>query len=475
MNIYAKVDHDDVKAFRLTSDAIKEYADKLDSSFELIELMTRSVSVTINDLDSYSHKLENAKKTVDNEQDRIRERLRALEDECEEIEDSIDDVKSDLQCTDKTITMTDSEGEEFEETNPEYTKLMDKLQDLEDDLDNVESKLSDTRSELNRVIYLRDEIIEQDRLARNAVDLLDDCKRKVNRSLNELRNYSANIRESSTSAVDTLIQIEKTIEEYRKIKIRLNPAQISPLDYSSFTTDRTISSPLINVEKITININNKEAHNASAMTLKKQNDPAANEHEHTKVDQNGHICEFEGRTYGGKYNSYDERLSYTPKDNSVYGYYESERGESKFIPSSKTVEGIEIIAILSNYDLDGIIYRNAEPDFEVCSEAVVEIDDMTENRYDYLKGSVKKPGNFSQADIKLAKKWSDEKKNSKRDWTPSDVRTYRQSNRLTWHEKCDTKTMVMVRREINEYFKHIGGVSECRVRDGGIKDGGFDD
>ena len=72
-------------------------------------------------------------------------------------------------------------------------------------------------------------------------------------------------------------------------------------------------------------------------------------------------------------------------------------------------------------------------------------------------------GNFTQADIKLAKLWCSENINGKSDWTARDVASYRKNNNLTWHEKCDTITMVLVRSEINAYFKHIGGVSECNI------------
>ena len=53
---------------------------------------------------------------------------------------------------------------------------------------------------------------------------------------------------------------------------------------------------------------------------------------------------------------------------------------------------------------------------------------------------------------------------------------YRKANRLTWHEKCDAKTMVLVRSEINLYFQHSGGCAECKRRDSaGAEDGGFDE
>ena len=164
-------------------------------------------------------------------------------------------------------------------------------------------------------------------------------------------------------------------------------------------------------------------------------------------------------------------------NNPVLGYYEGIRGESKFIPSGRSAEGIIVKEILAEYGVDGIEYRNAEPDFEVCAVEVVKIPKMSANRdksYDNPDGTTES-GNFTQADIECAKRWIETKRDGKDDWTPREVFNYRKQNRLTWHEKCDTETMVMVRTEINSFFKHSGGCSECKTRDNIQDGGGFDE
>ena len=148
-----------------------------------------------------------------------------------------------------------------------------------------------------------------------------------------------------------------------------------------------------------------------------------------------------------------------------------------FIPSERTVAGIHVKNILRRYGLDGIVYRNAEPDFEVCSEAVVKISSMTSNIANYVdEHGNSRLGNYAQADIELAKVWNMERREGRDDWNPDDVKKYRKDNGLAWHEKCDTETMVLVASKINLFFKHSGGRSECAKRDGLIKDGGgFDE
>jgi hypothetical protein len=164
------------------------------------------------------------------------------------------------------------------------------------------------------------------------------------------------------------------------------------------------------------------------------------------------------------YNSYEDRLSCTPKEETGRGKWTGERGESKFIPNNEMPEGKAALDKLNEKGLDGIEYKNTEPDFSKCAEAIVRIDDMTQYRAE----------NFKQADIKCAEKWSEESKDGKSDWTPREVADWREKNHCSWHERCDTMTMDLVPREIHSHCTHLGGVSECKERD--RKNGGdFDE
>ena len=176
------------------------------------------------------------------------------------------------------------------------------------------------------------------------------------------------------------------------------------------------------------------------------------------------------------YRGYDERLSNTPAENSELGEWEGERGESKFLPSETTERGAAAKEKLDQYELDGIEYRNAEPDFSKCSEATVQIDNMTENRADYIDDNGKyQKGNFSQADLRCAEQWNAEEKDGRNDWTDEKVKQYRQNNKLSWHERCDTQTMDLVSQDIHGFFIHSGGVAECKARDNNIIGGDFDE
>jgi hypothetical protein len=160
------------------------------------------------------------------------------------------------------------------------------------------------------------------------------------------------------------------------------------------------------------------------------------------------------------YSTYDERLKQTPAEDSERGKWEGERGESKYIPNEQ-----EIKDILAEYGLDGIIYKDGIPDFSVISESTVEIDNMTENRAE----------NFKQCDEKCAEQWNKEARDGRTDWTARDVAQWRKENGYSWHERNDMKTCDLVPTKVNDYFGHLGGVSECKKRDTDNNGGDFDE
>ena len=193
-------------------------------------------------------------------------------------------------------------------------------------------------------------------------------------------------------------------------------------------------------------------------------------------DKLGNVVEdfkdkIEGREFGAKFNSEEHMVEHTPTENSSMGKWEGERGNSKFIPNENTEAGLKAKEKLAEYGQDGVRYKKGEPDFSKCSEATVVIDNMTENRDDYLDKNTgeKKEGNFTQADIKCSEKWNAEAKDGKSNWTPRDMKNWRDANNCTWHECCDTKTMILVSRDIHNskdnVFLHSGGCSECKKRD----------
>lgn len=157
------------------------------------------------------------------------------------------------------------------------------------------------------------------------------------------------------------------------------------------------------------------------------------------------------------YSTYEERMKQTPREDSDRGEWTEERGESDFIPNDG-----EVRDILEQHDKESISYKDAIPDFSEVAASTVEIDDMTDNRAD----------NFRQCDENCAEQWNKEGRDGRADWSPRDVKEWRQENGYSWHERNDMKTCDLVPTKVNDYFGHLGGVSECRKRD--AENGGSD-
>ena len=161
------------------------------------------------------------------------------------------------------------------------------------------------------------------------------------------------------------------------------------------------------------------------------------------------------------YSTYEERINQTPKEGTDRGYWDGKRGESVFYPP----EGSDVSKILSRYGMDGIPYKDGIPDFSGCSEASVKIDNMSENR----------ANNFRECDQKCAEQWNKEGRDGRTDWTADDIKEWRRENGYSWHERNDMQTCDLIPTEVNDYFGHLGGVSECKKRDTDDNGGDFDD
>ena len=144
--------------------------------------------------------------------------------------------------------------------------------------------------------------------------------------------------------------------------------------------------------------------------------------------------------------SVNDSLKNCPIEN---GQWEGERGNSKwkpdddYVPQKQNPEGKTWGDILKDQGLDGINFKDGEPDFSSISKGDVEIEDFSSSRDD----------NFDKADIELAKK---------RGCSPEEVAKWRKENGYTWHECRDMKTMQKVPSIVHNNVSHRGGISEAK-------------
>ena len=462
----AKVSLASVISFKQASSKVLDYSSKLDKGIacleELLEVMNEDETVLSDNIASMSESRESVQEVIQE----VEEKLSILMSKLEELETELAELQSELDNTESTIYITNEEGEDISFPNPAYYEILARISSVESTISILQGEISVQQIRLDRannlLVRLDTHIDKENATIYSISEKKNSCKQLI-ADLNELKND--NIKTSSY-AKDDLSKISRIIEDYLKIK----------MDYGSIDS---LSSNPKNSINITININTSEkvSETNSENAVREYSSEEIEEHQ-ISFGEDKRVTEYDGLSFGGKYHPYEKRLERTPSsDNPVKGSYEGVRGESKYIPSDRTVAGINAIRALQKYDLDGIEYRNAEPDFDPCTEVTVRIDHMTENRDDYRNEFGEQcPGNFTQADEECAKLWNFDEKGGRADWTPDDIYNYRKANGLTWHEKCDTITMQMIPWIINDYFKHLGGCAECKVRDGkNIEGDGFDD
>lgn len=461
----AKVSFAAVKKFEVAVAAANEYSPKFDKGIACLDAMLQSITESSKKICESSRDLNQAQEKLLSKIKEIEAIIARLNERINELEDKLSSLESEISGMAESISLTNDEGENYEVPNPAYVALQAEIRAVETEIAEVEAEKLPHQARLNRANSMEAQIeLHIDKL-NSLVYALSEKQSLTKRLREELSEIKASNAKNGILAFEDLKKIETIIAAYQRIKMAYENASIQ--DAAS------VNNSGININ---ININRtvlKELEPVSASRISQEEIAKHN----IKFDSYDRICFYDNKSFGGKYNPYEVRLERTSSDvNPIQGSYIGERGESKYIPSGRSAEGVKVIEILKEYGLDGIEYRNAEPDFEVCSEAVVKIGGMTSNRENYPdENGIPKLGNFKQADIECAKKWNIEKRDNRTDWTGREVEEYRKKYGLTWHEKCDTETMVMVRSEINLYFKHSGGCSECRTRDGENCGGDFDE
>ncbi len=462
-----------VKSFELSASAAKDYSLRFDRGISCLDELFSQLTESANSLRDNVAKMSSAQGTLAEKIKNIEEILARFTAKLNQLEDRLSDLESQLASLPSTITITDSEGESQEVNNPEYDAVSAEISSVEMEINAVRTEMYPHQERLERANAINSQLSAHIDALHGVVYSLEEKKNTCKQLRAELEEIQRQNLTQGSSAVEGLKKIEEIIANYLRIKMIYENAM--PYGGEIPGEQRGIN--------INININKTTTIHEQTIVRQPAEKPIEVEAEEIKnhkiiFDDSGRVAIYDGKTFGGKHNTYDDRLARTSADdNPVFGRYEGVRGESKFIPSQRTVEGVVVTEILNQYGVDGIYYRNAEPDFEPCAEAVVKISSMTENRENYTNdiGEVAL-GNFSQADIELAKAWNLGNRDGRNDWEARDVLNYRKANKLTWHEKCDTETMVLVRFEINLFFKHSGGCSECKMRDSVGTDGGdFDE
>lgn len=462
----AKVSLSSVKAFNQAAIDSRDFSPEFDRGINCIEQLLKILTDLAHEVNEKISEMQTAKEKLTDTIRGLKENIARFTAQLNELQDKVSSFESKLSSMSSSLTMTEKNVEENKIPNPAYIELKAQISVIQSKISVVKAELYLYKQRLDRAHSVNSQLYSQIDDAISTAYSLNEKENTCKQLIKELGEIKKSNLKKSTAATVKLGKIELQVASYMRIKMFYDAGN------NSVESGTSAGQSGININ---ININN------TAMVNELQNQQSELSREdiekhQIEYDDDDHICEFEGRKYGGKFNSYKDRIDGTSKENPVLGKYEGIRGESKYIPSNRSAEQIAVIDILKKHGLDGIEYRNGEPDFEVCADAIVRIKGMTANRENYSdENGLIQLGNFSQADIELARLWNLSERGMRIDWSAREVFEYRKANGLTWHEKCDTETMVLVKSEINAYFKHVGGCSECRLRDAAGDKGGFDE
>ncbi len=137
-------------------------------------------------------------------------------------------------------------------------------------------------------------------------------------------------------------------------------------------------------------------------------------------------------------------IKFIPKSD---GHWDGEKGNSKWIPDDEKVprksnpEEKKWADVKKDFGLDGIAFKEGDPDFSLLARGEAHIDDFSDNR----------DSNFKQAD---------EYEALKRGCQPEEVKEWRKDHGYTWHERKDCETMDKVPSIVHNNIFHAGGISE---------------
>lgn len=157
------------------------------------------------------------------------------------------------------------------------------------------------------------------------------------------------------------------------------------------------------------------------------------------------------------YSAREERIDLAERSD---GEWSGEIGNSDL-----TLNDERVRETMAEFGETSVSYDDGVPDFSPFSKETVKIDEMTSDR----------GVNRQNAYKAVADKWNEEAKDNRTDWTSTDVRQWKQDEKVDFHECSDLKTIQFVPADIHNACKHLGGRYEAQCRDGLANGGGFDE
>lgn len=124
-------------------------------------------------------------------------------------------------------------------------------------------------------------------------------------------------------------------------------------------------------------------------------------------------------------------------------------------PGNKNYSNIENLTwgeIMERHNFQGLSYHKGKPDFSQIASHTVQLlnfDRFVDSNSDTERGPLQEEA-FRILANNLHK-------------TVEEIRTYKEQNRLVWHEDTDCKTLYLVPQEIHNNLHHFGGIGMLKI------------
>ena len=340
----AKVNLSAVKTFELSVAAIKDYSIRFNRGINCLENLFKQLADLANTLRDNAESMTSAQESLAVKIRNIEGILSRLTAKLNHLEGKLSDLETQLMNIPSTITITDEEGNSSETDNPAYDAMIERISAVKMEIDEVKDEMFPLQARLDYANSVNSRLSSHIDAVNGVIYSLEEKKHTCTRLRTELEEIQRQNLVRGSAAFESLNKIEVLISDYLRIK----------MTYENVTPSERELSGQQNSININININKSTSIQEQTVIIKEEKRQPEISIEEVKkhnirLDDEGRIASYDGKTFGGKYNPYDNRLKRTPvNDNPILGRYEGIRGENnknivykntrRFNPSTKEFE-----------------------------------------------------------------------------------------------------------------------------------------
>ncbi len=218
MKLNAKVSIKSVNTFKQKAINIQELSKLFDSGKTYISEINKIVKDKISALDQVQPDLNAALDDIQNKIDALDKQLIEWEKKHEAVHGELEEKENELDSVDRTIVYTDSDGNEHETINPEYSAIKNDISNIKAELTSIENEIDTIQKKINDAEQIERKIDTHIEKIEDTIRDLEKLKKESERFEGEIEEAKQENNRICSKAVDLLNKIEKIIDAYLQVK-----------------------------------------------------------------------------------------------------------------------------------------------------------------------------------------------------------------------------------------------------------------